>query len=55
MSKYMKRMEGQVLTTSDGICMHSRGKARKKPEGLHWKWGCWYKLRVLNMNRQVLE
>ena len=51
----MKGMEGEVLTARDDICMHGREKARKKPEVLHWQWGCCYKLMVLNINRQILE
>ena len=50
MSKYVKEIEGEVLTASDNICMHGRRKATKMPEVLHWEGGYCYQLMVLNIN-----
>ena len=50
MSKYVKEIEGEVLTASDNICMHGKRKARKKPEVLHWEWGYCCQLMVLTIS-----
>lgn len=50
MSKYVREIEGEVITASDNICMHGKRKARKKPEVLHWEWGYCYQPMVLNIS-----